>query len=335
MPSDRGDFTSAGSRPARTVRKAVKVAVAGALLVVAAIIVCLTLAKVREEPAPLNAPAPLDAPLPGDHALMWRATSPGGQELYLLGSLHMARTSFYPLKDMLYESFDRSGTLVLELDPQSPGLQNTLGIISEKGFYPEGQTLAEHLPPDLSAMWAPYADMLPGGEETSMRPWLAAVTLSVVLLEKMGYLVNEGVDRHFLARARERGMAFVELETPEEQLSIFADMSEEESLLFLKATLMEMKDVERFMDEMVDAWLAGDDSRFEEAFFSTYRQWPELAPLLEKVIFDRNRTMFERLKPVLEQADGPVFAVIGSGHLVGPRGMPAIFEHEGWRVEKF
>jgi uncharacterized protein YbaP (TraB family) len=334
MPSCRGDFTGSGVTDAgRASRAAGARAAAGAAPAAFAVVICLALALALSEAAAQPAPQQ-NQPLP-DHALLWRAVGPGGEEIYLLGSLHMARTTFYPLKDVLYESFDRSGTLVLELDPESPTLMDAVGVISQKGFYPEGQTLAGHLPPDLSAMLAPYADMLPGGKDSAMRPWLAALTVSVLLLEKMGYMVKEGVDRHFLARARERGMALAELETPDEQLGVFADMSEEESLLFLKATLMEMKDVETFMDEMVGAWVDGDAARFEEAFFSTYRKWPELAPLLDKVIFERNRTMFGRLIPVLERADGPVFAVIGSGHLVGARGLPALFEQAGWRLEKF
>ncbi|MDR1312117.1 MAG: TraB/GumN family protein [Deltaproteobacteria bacterium] len=268
-------------------------------------------------------------------ALMWRATSPEGRELYLLGSLHMARTSFYPLKDVLYKAFDRAGTLVLELDPGSEDLGETLNILTSKGFYQDGETLAEHLDPEVSAMMGPFLEFLPGGADATMKPWLAAVTLSVALLEKNGYLIKEGVDRHFLAMARERGMEFVELESPSEQLGIFADMPESESLLFLKASLLELKDLERFMDEMVDSWKNGDAGRFEEAFFATYRQWPELAPLLDKVIFNRNRTMFERLQPLLESSSKPVFAVIGSGHLVGPRGIPSLFAAAGWKLEQF
>jgi uncharacterized protein YbaP (TraB family) len=270
-----------------------------------------------------------------DQALFWRAVSPAGQELYMLGSLHMARTSFYPLKDILYEAFDRSGTLVLELDPDSTELGATLNIISEKGFYAQPDTLFAHLDPDSLEMLSPYAERLPGGDETSMKPWLAAVTVSVSILEELGYLVKEGVDRHFLAKARERDMTFVELETPAEQLNVFADMSETESLMFLRATLLELKDIEGFMDEMVGAWTDGDAARFEEAFFSTYKAWPELSPLLDKVIFDRNQTMFERLEPVLDNPGKPVFAVLGSGHLVGPRGIPALFAAAGWQVEKF
>jgi uncharacterized protein YbaP (TraB family) len=294
----------------------------------AALAACLALALAL---ALAFAPARASA----DEAFLWRAVSPEGRELYLFGSIHMARTSFYPLKDVIYRAFERSGTLVLELDPDSKSLQGSLDLIMEKGFYPPSDTLAAHLDPALRELVAPWQGYLPGGEETSLRPWLAAVTVTVLVLERLGYLVEEGVDRHLLARARERGIPFVELETPSEQLELFAGMSEEESLMFLKATLLELHDVERFMDDLTGAWLAGDTTKFEEAFFFAYKAWPELAPLLDKVIFRRNRTMYERLQPVLAGAGAPVFAVIGSGHLVGERGLPALFAGAGWQVEKF
>jgi uncharacterized protein YbaP (TraB family) len=209
-------------------------------------------------------------------------------------------------------------------------------VVTRKGFYQDPETLMGKLDPAVAGLLAPYTGFLPGGDRTSMKPWLAAVTVSVAILQDLGYLITEGVDRHFLARARERGMEVVELETPAEQLNVFADMSEEESHLFLRATLLELGDVERFMDELTGAWQAGDAAKFEEAFFSTYKAWPELAPLLDRVIFGRNRTMFERLVPAIDRSGGkPVFAVIGSGHLVGPKGLPALFEAYGWRLEKF
>ncbi|MDR3155287.1 MAG: TraB/GumN family protein [Deltaproteobacteria bacterium] len=275
------------------------------------------------------------APARADEAMLWRAVSPEGRELYLLGSVHMARTSFYPLKPVINEAFDRSGTLVLELDPESEDIQGTLTIMLDKGTYDPPDNLMLHLDPELRVLLEAQAENLPGGVECPFKPWLAAVTLSVTILERLGYIVKEGVDRHFLAKARERGMPFVELETAEEQLGVFADMSEQESMLFLKATLLELKDVETFMDELVGAWIAGDEAKFEEAFFSTYVAWPDLAPLLDRVVFDRNQTMYRRLLPHLNGAGPPVFAVIGSGHLVGSRGIPALFAGAGWRLEKF
>jgi uncharacterized protein YbaP (TraB family) len=282
------------------------------------------------------AAAPGPSRAEADEALLWRAVSPdGAKELYLMGSIHMARTSFYPLKDVLYRSFDRSALLALELDPDTAEVGEAMGIIAGKGFYPPPGTLAASLDPNTASMLVPFQDLLPGGAGSNLRPWLAAVTLSVAVLERMGFLVKEGVDRHFLARARERGMPYVELETPVEQLNLFADMSEEESLMFLRATLLELSDAEGFMDDLSGAWLTGDEGRFREAFFSTYKKWPELAPLLNRVIFDRNRIMFTRLQDLMNGPQSPVFAVIGSGHLVGEGGIPDLFSRAGWKVEKY
>jgi uncharacterized protein YbaP (TraB family) len=274
-------------------------------------------------------------PARADEALLWKAVSPEGREIYLLGSIHMARTSFYPLKDVINRAFESSGVLVLELDPGSTELASSLSVMMEKGFYPPPETLASHLDPETGEMFRDWVDYVPGGAETNMRPWLAAVVMSVTVLESMGYLVKEGVDRHFLAKAREKGLPFVQLETPEEQLSIFTDMSEEESMLFLRATLLELQNVEAMMDDLVNSWLAGDAGKFEEAFFAVYRDWPGLAPLLDRVIFVRNRVMHERLKAAAQGPGPALFAVIGSGHLVGSQGVPALFGQDGWSIEKY
>ena len=61
--------------------------------------------------------------------------------------------------------------------------------------------------------------------------------------------------------------------------------------------------------------------------------WPELKVFYEKVIFERNERMAERLG-VLAQDGRLRFAVIGAGHLVGPRGIPALLHAQGFRIQR-
>jgi uncharacterized protein YbaP (TraB family) len=92
--------------------------------------------------------------------------------------------------------------------------------------------------------------------------------------------------------------------------------------------------VDSFIVELTEAWRNGNEELFMQFFFEVFRDWPELAPLLQRTIYDRNRTMLQRILPFCERP-GVTFAVIGSGHLVGPQGIPALMKELGYAVEKY
>jgi uncharacterized protein YbaP (TraB family) len=266
---------------------------------------------------------------------MWRVKSPQGGELYILGSVHVGVPQMYPLQESIYDAFGKSGRLVVELE--GAAMNNSPGVIRqvmEEGFYPEGETLMSHLDERQRELLTPFVGNLPLKEQTNMKPWLAAVTLDMLMLTKLGYSTTEGVDRHFELKAQERNIPIHSLETAEEQIGIFITLPEEDSKLLLESSLIELGEVENFMGEVIEAWQNGDEGRFADAFFEAYRRWPKLVPLLDKVIYARNETMYQRLLPYLEM-EGPSFVVIGSGHVVTDRGIPGLFRSKGFEVEKF
>jgi uncharacterized protein YbaP (TraB family) len=265
---------------------------------------------------------------------LWKAESPGGVTMYLMGSLHMAKESLFPLKSPIMESFDASERLVVELDPDGDRIGESLNFYVSKGMYPKGETLLRHLDPEVRGLIGPYVDWLPGGEKSPMRPWLAAVTLDVAALERLGYRSEFGVDRFFLKMAKSRNMEIRELETAAEQIGIFAAMKESEARLYLKVTLLDLGSVGENMETLTSSWSRGDVEAFSLAYFESLREWPGLANMFEKTIFERNELMAERLVPFLADGEKTSFAVLGAGHLLGPRGVPALLEKRGHKVEK-
>jgi uncharacterized protein YbaP (TraB family) len=268
-------------------------------------------------------------------SLLWKITGAGGGELYILGSIHVGTPDMYPLNPEIYDAFAGAGRLVVELEDET--MENSPGVVRQimsKGFYPGGETLMSHLNERQRELLEPFLAFLPLGEKSNMKPWLAAVTLDVIMLNKLGYTSSYGVDQHFEELAQERGIPVESLETAEEQLSLFLNLPEADSLLFLESSLIELGEVDDFMGQVVNAWRKGDEGEFSKAFFEAYDRWPKLKPLLDKVIYDRNEVMYERLLAYLESG-GTTFAVIGSGHVVTERGIPGLFKAGGYQVEKF
>ena len=87
-----------------------------------------------------------------DKAFFWQVTSPKGVSghdsatsatVYLLGSIHFADKSFYPLRKEIEDAFSRSDSLVVELDigKTDSGAYNRL--LSQRGIYKDGTTIKD------------------------------------------------------------------------------------------------------------------------------------------------------------------------------------------------
>jgi uncharacterized protein YbaP (TraB family) len=85
------------------------------------------------------------------------------------------------------------------------------------------------------------------------------------------------------------------------------------------------------VEAILDAWERGDAAGVERLAHAELADDPSLVPFYEATYFARNGSMHESLVRLL--ADGRTrFCVVGAGHLVGARGIPALLARDGWRV---
>ena len=118
---------------------------------------------------------------PRQHFL-WKI-SDQNSSVYILGSIHFADSSFYPLESVIVNAFDRSDELAVELDiSDSSVIKESVRLSSELGSLKDGMTLDMVLPEDvlysldsLCLAWYIPADFFYG-----FNPWTAAMNLSAV-----------------------------------------------------------------------------------------------------------------------------------------------------------
>lgn len=263
---------------------------------------------------------------------LWHVESAAGGEAYILGSIHLAQPGLYPLAEPIMDSFQRSQHLVVELDIEALDQNEVLTYVRQHGLANDGRGLNERLSPQTRKILA----QSPFQTERfrTLKPWMAALSLQMEVIRQHGYDEEYGLDRFFLRQARGRAMNIVELESLGEQMAPLAEMSEGESDLFFRATILELKDFPEIMGAMFTAWQKGDAAEFARIFFQEYNVYPELVPILDKVIFRRNDAMAARLEKLLSQADGPYFVVIGAGHVAGPGSVLEILADTGHRIEQ-
>src|SRR6185436_533960 len=88
--------------------------------------------------------------------------------------------------------------------------------VMAQATYPEGDTLKKHLSAaNYSLLVSNLANSAVGIEALNQfKPWMAAMTLVVLELQKQGFDVENGLDRHFHQRAAKDGKKLDFFEAP-------------------------------------------------------------------------------------------------------------------------
>jgi len=155
----------------------------------------------------------------------------------------------------------------------------------------------------------------------TMKPWLAATTLSSGPLMQSGYEAAYGVDMVLAAELPPERKGF--LETPEEQLGILAGGPLDEQIAMLEATLDSLDMAEADIDEMVLAWVNGDPERLGEVFVDQMGGFDHA--MLERIIDIRNHDWADQIESMLATNERAL-VVVGAAHLAGEASVVKLLE---------
>ena len=158
-----------------------------------------------------------------------------------------------------------------------------------------------------------------------MESWAAAISISRV--GATGRPRN-GVDRFLLYKFRGRTVYGFEL--PGEQLGIFDALAERDQRDLLEGTVREWMNAREKPGWLTEAWLNGDVETLERATTIGIMADPELR---EALLTARNDRWMPTLLSKLETTDR-LFVAVGTGHIVGPDGLPALLKENGFTVRR-
>jgi len=262
---------------------------------------------------------------------LWKVSG-DKNSVYILGSVHLLKRGSADLKPIVEEVFSRSKRLVLEIDLLHEGPEKFQKLLTEKGMSTDGKQLQQLLSPDTYELARQRAADL--GVDLKLlapfKPWVVALTMVVMHLQKFGYDPNSGIDHQLAQRAKQVDKPVSGLETAEVQIDIFGGLSQTEQDMFLRQSLLEMDQLEKSVDDMVEAWKSGDVARGERLFLESMRAYPELK---SKILDERNRRWVPQIEQFLKQ-DGDVLVVVGAAHLVGKQGVIELLKARGYELEQ-
>ena len=268
-----------------------------------------------------------------DRALFWLVQSENAK-VYLLGSIHYADESFYPLRREIEQAFYASDHLVVEINIDAAKAQRYRDLIRQKGSYKGEATIRDELSEETYRQLKYRLRRLgmPLNMVDKQKPGVLVLTLTAVQVMKMGFMPEMGIDAYFLGRAMRRNKNIIELETVDEQMDIFLNIKDGE--LLLRETLHSLDEAEVLMMDMTYCWKRGNEACLEKILFEdALTRYPSFTRIYDSLFFKRNENMTNAIKGFLD-GKGTYFVVIGAGHLVGDKSIPNSLKNAGFDVRR-
>ena len=267
------------------------------------------------------------APQSAGHPIsMWQING-ASNRIYLLGSVHVLRQQDHPIPTAIEKAYQDAEILIMEIDVDDLDPIEMAGIVNELGVIKDGSTLQEIMGPSLYDEAADYASQLdiPFLMLAQTEPWLAAITIEQMMLLRIGFNPEYGIEFHLSAKAGEDSKEILGLESVREQLEFLDKLSLSAQRSLLIQTLRESLNIEENLDLLIDAWRHGDIDFLEENLLAEMQRYPELYRTL---VVDRNEAWVEQIRNLIGEQDDYLI-VVGTLHLVGDDGLPALLSEIG------
>jgi len=164
-----------------------------------------------------------------------------------------------------------------------------------------------------------------------LRPWFAALTLSVAPLVKAGYDPQSGVELVLKGRAQAAGKPIKAFETIDSQIRILAALPEQEQLAFLRSTLEDYENAHVMVDAMVSDWSRGDVEALDRLIVQEMKQDSQV--VYDAMLTNRNTNWANQIQQILA-GSGTAFIAVGAAHLAGEDSVQSILAQRGVTAER-
>lgn len=265
-----------------------------------------------------------------DRGFMWRL-SKGGRTSHLYGTIHVGRVEWMFPGPATVLAIRSSDVVALELDVLDPDLTRRL---QEGVMLKPGRALPETLNRRLRAQLR--AACLPEALLSTTVPEMVATTLTVMSARKDGLDPSYAIDAVYASMARALNQPVSSLETPELQLKLLLGETAPEAEAAVESALVELESgtASPMLRRIAQMWAEGLLGELE-----AYEKWCECMDteadrrMMQRLLDDRNPGLASRID-ALHASGKTVFAAVGSLHMIGRRGLPALLAERGYRVER-
>lgn len=265
-----------------------------------------------------------------DHGYLWRITK-DGHTSYLYGTMHVAKPDWMFPGPHVLQALRATDTVALELDVMDPDIQERMkkGMAGLHGA-PLPEPLAKRIRQQAESLCVPY-DQLAG-----VPPEMQVDTLGMLAARWEGLDAAYAIDAVLAGLGHGSKRNMVSLETPELQLQAMLMKTPAETAAYVEDSLDELESSRSraLIKRLSQAWANADYVEMEH-----FTDWCECLKTateretMKRLLDDRNPALADKID-ALHKDGKRVFAAVGSAHMFGPVGLPALMEKRGYTVER-
>lgn len=265
-----------------------------------------------------------------DHGFLWRINK-DGRTSFLYGTIHVAKLDWMFPGPRVTEAIRATDTMALELDMLDPDIQGRMntGIAAlHSTALPE--PLMKRIRQQAESVCVSYDSL------AKVPPELQITMFAIMVGRWEGLDVSYAIDVVLAEIGHSAKKNMVSLETPEFQLQMMLMKTPEETTAYVQDSLDELETGRSrlLLKRLAKAWSNADYAEMEH-----FKEWCEcLDTVTEREVL--KRMIDERSAPLADQIDSlhgsgkRVFAAVGSLHMFGPTGLPALMAQRGYQVER-
>lgn len=278
--------------------------------------------------------------------LFYHVTGSNGEEMWLLGTIHVGNSRTSNLPAPIYAALDASNALVVEFDIQTFEVQAKTDkelqtYLADSYFYTDGSTLADHIDSEL---YDYVIDLMKASGNYNQniamcKPFALESAISNFYLVQSNLLTPEdGVDRRLLSYAKSTGIQILDVESATFQLGLLSGYSDELQEVLLASTVA--ADPTKYwqsISELYEMWCAGDINGIRTALATdtsemTQEELELYNEFNDAMTADRNKKMGEVALGYLESGE-TIFYAVGLAHLIEDGGLIQTLADAGYTVE--
>ena len=288
--------------------------------------------------------------------LFYHVTGENGQEMWLLGTIHVgdSRTAYLPQE--IYDAFSNANALAVECDTEAFDEQQEADDelaeqVSDLYFYTDGSMTSDHLDEELYATALKYLKATGNYNMNTeyMKPSVWSTSIENFFLRQGRTLRSEqGVEERLTKLAHEQEKEIQEVESSLFQIEMITGWSEDlQEQLLTEAMSFSAEEYYESVNELYEMWCAGDEETLREYLNSEvdtsemtaeelaeYEEYMKLQEEYEQAMeTDRNEGMLGKAIEYLESGD-VIFFAVGLAHLLDDtNGLVDTLREAGYTVE--
>ncbi len=263
--------------------------------------------------------------------------------IYLLGSIHAADDTAYPINKKVMDAFNDSDYLAVEVDINALNNNYKLQLdLAQKMLYSDGTTINQHIPEELyNSMVSLLKDKnVYNSLYDNYKPIFFESLLENEVIKDASLDSNKGIDMHFLNLAKEQNKDILEVETAEFQYNLLLNVPDELESILLQDYIDNYDANVEELKKIYESWKKGDAKEIkslltEEDDYSNYtiEEQKMLEDYNNNLIYDRNYNMAKTLEKYMSEEKN-VFCVVGLAHVISENGIVDLLTNKGYIVEE-